>query len=437
MVFHPPLCYFNAIHRVLHFRQVQSARNRPVPLLLQGGISIVLKPGKSRKLLPLLGLMVLFAGAWPAGAAEEGKEIFTVQSRQVSDTVTLGGTVVPLRDVTLSAQMPGRVRSIAGQEGDSFKKGALLVSIEDVDLLAKRDSAVAELAKAQSMFQNNNVQMARQVYSGSPMASDNMGMGMPRMFDRAFTRPFSSMMGMDNPGLSDYAQNYSHGIQVQQAQMSMIQAQASIKEIDAKLRDARSIAPFDGLITAKRVEKGDTVQPGMPLLSFADPSRLLIKVDVPARIVTGLKKDMMVQARLDIGDALVETKVVQIYPMADPQRHTVTVKLELTDKPQGQGLLGMYAEVMIPDLTVQPRSLPTVPRSAVIWRGSLPAVLAQAEHGEPELRMVRLGGLVDKDFVSVLSGLKEGEKIVASNPASMMTGWGEKAEGGVKKHTTF
>ncbi|HIJ83483.1 MAG TPA: efflux RND transporter periplasmic adaptor subunit, partial [Magnetococcales bacterium] len=391
--------------------------------------------GNPSKILPLMGLMIFFAGVCPARsvAAEEAKDVFTVQSREVSDTVTLGGTVVPFRDVTLSAQIPGRIRSISGTEGDAFNKGVVLVSIEESDLLAKRDSAQAELAKAQSMFQNNNVQFNRQVYSGSPMASDNMGMGMPRMFDRAFTRPFSSMMGMDNPGLSDYAQNYAHGVQVQQAHMSIIQAQSAIKEINAKLRDARSIAPFNGIITVKHVEKGDTVQPGMPLVSFADPSRLRIKVDVPARIVAGIKKDMVIQARLDINDAMVETKVVQIYPMADPQRHTVTVKLELTEKPSGHGLLGMYAEVMIPDHTSQAKSLPTVPRAAVIWRGSLPAVLALVENGSPELRMVRLGGFVDKDFVSVLSGLKDGEKIVANNPAALMTGWGERAENGIKQ----
>jgi len=395
--------------------------------------------GNPRKLLPLLGMMAFFAGVLPGNvrAAEAEQQTYTVQSKEVSDTVTLGGTVVPFRDVTLSAQIPGRVRTIAGSEGDSFKKGTVLVSIEDTDLLAKRESARAELAKAQSMFQNNNIQFARQIHSGSPMASDNMGMGMPRMFDRTFTRPFSSMVGMDNPGLSDYAQNYAHGIQVQQAHMSIIQAQSAIKELDAKLRDARSVAPFNGIITVKHIEKGDTVQPGMPLISFADPSRLRIKVDVPARIVAGLKKDMIIQARLDINDTMVTTKVVQIYPMADPQRHTVTVKLELNEKPEGHGLLGMYAEVMIPDHTSQAKSLPTVPRSAVIWRGSLPAVLALVENGEPELRMVRLGGFIDNELVSVLSGLKVGDRIVANNPAAKMTGWGDRAESGIKQHTTF
>ncbi|MBF0133734.1 MAG: efflux RND transporter periplasmic adaptor subunit [Magnetococcales bacterium] len=395
--------------------------------------------GKPRKRLPFVGMMLLLAGFCASNvmAVDAAKDVYTVQSKEVSDTVTLGGTVVPFRDVTLSAQLPGRVRTIAGVEGDSFKKGTLLVAIEDSDLLAKRDSAFAELSKAQSMFRNNNVQLTRQLHSGSPMASDNMGMGMPRMFDREFTRPFSSMMGMDNPGLSDYAQNYAHGIQVQQAHMSIIQAQSAIKEIDAKLRDARSVAPFDGIITVKHVEKGDTVQPGMPLISFADPSRLRIKVDVPARIVSGIKKGMTVQAKLDVSDALVETTVVQIYPMADPQRHTVTIKLELANPPKGIALLGMYAEALIPDLTSQTKSLPTIPRAAVIWRGSLPAVLAIVENGEPELRMVRLGGLVGKDYVTVLSGLRDGEAVVANNPASMITGWGNQAEGSVKELTTF
>ena len=56
-------------------------------------------------------------------------EIFVVQASSRQPTVVIGGTVVPYKEVTLAAQVPGRVKFIAGIEGDAFSKDAVLVEI--------------------------------------------------------------------------------------------------------------------------------------------------------------------------------------------------------------------------------------------------------------------------------------------------------------------
>lgn len=353
-----------------------------------------------------------------------GSNIVTVETSRIGSSTTLGGTVVPFKEVAFSAQMPGRVVFIAGREGDWFKEGKTLVALDNDDLLAQQRSAQAALAQAHANWRNSRVQYTRQVYSGSNMGSDNTGMGMPRMFDKMFTRPMTDMIGMDSPELTRRAQIYNQGTQIDQARFGLDQAKAKLQELEAKLRDTRSVAPFSGVIVAKHIEIGDTVQPGMPLLSFADTRHLQIKVDIPARLMPGIKKGMIIPAKLDVGNARVDTRVAQIYPMADPQRHTVTVKLDIAkDAPGGPG---MYAEVMVPDITTPVKDLPTIPRESVIWRGSLPAVLVAGEGGkEPELRMIRLGGFVDERLVSVLSGLQAGERILSTPPQGVATGWKE------------
>ncbi|MBF0455139.1 MAG: efflux RND transporter periplasmic adaptor subunit [Magnetococcales bacterium] len=353
--------------------------------------------------------------------AADGQQVLVVKSSPVGASTTLGGTVVPFREVAFSAQMPGRIEHISGVEGDWFRRGTTLVALNSENLLAKRQAAQANLSKARAAYRNARVQYTRQVYSGSQMASDNMGMDMPRLFDRVFTRPAADMAGVDNPELTRRAQIYAQGTQIDQAKYGMIQAQAQLRELDASLRDTRSIAPFSGVIVAKHIEVGDTVQPGMPLLSFADTRHLQIKVEIPARLMPGVKKGMILSAKLDVGKARVDTRVAQIFPMADPQRHTVTVKLDL---PKGSpGGPGMYAEVMIPDITSPEKNLPTIPKSAVIWRGSLPAVTVVVGEGRTEQRLVRLGGLVGEDLISILSGLRVGEKILAVGASHTTSTW--------------
>jgi hypothetical protein len=84
----------------------------------------------------------------------------------------------------------------------------------------------------------------------------------------------------------------------------------------------------------------------------------------------------------------------------------------------------MYAEVMLPDVSVQVGEVPVIPDSAVLWRGSLPAVYVATDDERTELRLIRLGDYVSAHQVAVLSGLKVGERIYAAPPTSgASTGW--------------
>jgi multidrug efflux pump subunit AcrA (membrane-fusion protein) len=129
---------------------------------------------------------------------------------------------------------------------------------------------------------------------------------------------------------------------------------------------------------------------------------------------------MIVPAKLDVGNTRLNARVAQIYPMADTQRHTVTVKLDL---PQGSPAgPGMYSEVQIPDIASSNNVLPAVPLSAVVWRGNLPAVFVVGSDNKSELRMVRVGERVGNSY-TILSGLNIGERILAA-PTPGAGGWG-------------
>ena len=343
-------------------------------------------------------------------AQSKSDTVITVPGVPVGATVSLGGTVVPIKEVTFSAQIPGRIESIAGEEGDLFEEAAELIAINTDDLLAKRRAAWANLANAEAALRNAGVQYSREwisPYGGEQ--NDAMG-GLGSMM-KSFTNPMQGMMGSgSSPGYDRYAQRYQYGTQVEQARSRLAAARASIEEIDTKIRDAKSVAPFKGVITKKLVEVGDPVQPGQPMLEFADMSQLQIKVEIPARLMPGVKKGMVFPARLDVGDVDIQARVVQIFPIADPDRHTVTVKLELP--PGAPGGAGMYAEVLITDINAKVRELPVVPKKSLVWRGSLPGVYVMNEQNKRELRLVRTGDEVGLDGISILSGLRIGERVI-------------------------
>jgi len=358
----------------------------------------------------------------PNTARYNQSQIISVMTAPTGSSVVLGGTVVPLREVTLSAQIPGRIDYLAGVEGEFFQAGEVVVAIDDDDLLAKRQQALANINAQSQAFQNSRVQYSKEFWAPRSRDVGRMpGMGLPSMFDMFFTRPMGSSMGYGNPLLERQADLFAQGTNVGQARSQHISALSQLQQVDAMLRDSRAVVPFDAIIVKKLVEVGQTVQPGQPLLKLADSQTLQLKVEVPVRLVSALRKDMIVPVILDVGSERIQARVAQIYPVADNNRHTVTVKFDLPDGVPGGP--GMYAEVMVPDPSVAVQNLPVIPNSAVIWRGSLPAVFVVNHENKKELRLVRLGEAIDSWTVAVLSGLTPGERIYSQPSPSMASGW--------------
>lgn len=380
----------------------------------------------------LLGLIVAMSAITPV-SAQTMEDIYVVKQAEGLPTVSVGGTVVPYKEVTLAAQLPGRVKYLAGIEGDAFEDGELLVSIDASELEAKRHALLAQLATADAQIRNAGVQYGRELRS--PRARNAPGgMGVPNLFDQFFTRPMEDFVGERDQDAELSADLFASGTQFQEARNAMMRLQAELRALDAKLRDARSIAPFDGMIVSKFIEVGDTVQPGQPLLAFADVEYLQVEVNVPARLRPGLREGAMLRAELDVpararrnadpdddpGD--VPVRIAQVYPMADPERHTVKVKFDL---PKGVSEPGMYAKVLVPDFNAPARVNPVVPRTAIRYNGSLPGVYVLDEDGNPQLRLIRVGEPTPRGGVTVLSGLRAGERILANPGPGIATGWSQ------------
>ncbi len=350
-------------------------------------------------------------------------EIVTVNSSQSSSQTVLGSTVVPYKEITVTAQMPGKITALMGDVGSKFKKGDVLVKTDDAQLLAKRNTLWTQVTSAQAALKNSQAQYRREMVSPRSKDISGMpGMGMPSMMDIYFTRPMYGMMGETNTGYNRYSDLLSRATGVSQAESQVMMVWSQLNELNTKIKDTISIAPFEGIIMAKMVEEGDAVQPGQPLMKYGFVKYLRLKADVPSMLVTSLRQGMSVPVR--IGNiSSTKAKISQIYPVADPSRHTVVVKFDLP-----VGVLaspGMYAEIHLPDSSPSGNMVITIPKTALIEGRSLPTVLVADESKQTSsLRLIRTGAEQgDGTTVSVVSGLKAGERIINNPPTGVSSGW--------------
>ncbi|RUM82446.1 MAG: efflux RND transporter periplasmic adaptor subunit [Candidatus Thioglobus sp.] len=342
--------------------------------------------------------------------------IQTVSGMSLDKRALLGGVVVSSAQVTLSAQVSGDVLSVNGKEGDMFKQGSVLLTLEQESIQAQRDSAFAEISSANESLRNAGVQYSQSIVS--PNSGGMLG-GVPGMFSM-FTDPMLKMSGQGNPEFDKFANRTSRYTNYQQAKNKLKQAESKLRQVEERLKDANIIAPFDGVIVVKNINKGDIVQPGQVLMKFANIKDLQVQVNIPSRLVSSLKLNKKYRIKLDIANVVVDAALSQIYPIADNAKHSVKVKFDLPENVPV--LAGAYAEVEIFE-TDSGVLTPVVPESAIMWRSSLPSVFViNTKTNQTELRFVRLGEQVGKSKKSVLSGLKIGEKIVTNPNILMVSG---------------
>ena len=368
----------------------------------------------------LCGLLAIFISSnVDASKQVSGLSIVSVKAQVIPALQLLvGGTVIAHKSVILSAQLPGRIVNISGEEGDHFKKGDLLVKINDNELLAKRRTAIAQLASASSAVHNASVQFSRQIISPSTSNKAPGGMGMPGMFDQIITNPMADMMGTRDYGIERRADITATRFQLDQAYNALEQTRAQIQQIDTKLRDTQSIAPFTGTIVKKNVEIGDTVQPAQTLLIYEDLNTLQIISDIPNRLIHNLYTGQSVEAKIDTYNQPVNVRVVKIFPTSDPLKHTTRVKFAV---PANEHISsGNYAEVKIPLSNKITKKQLLVPATAVITRGGLPSVFVINKDKKVELHLVRIGDSLPSGDVVILYGVNEGQKIL-DKPASYVT----------------
>ena len=177
-------------------------------------------------------------------------------------------------------------------------------------------------------------------------------------------------------------------------------------------RTLRVDAPIDGIVVEKNVVQGQMVEAGMKLYRLADLGIVWVQSQIYEQDLALLKLGQEAEVSLSyLPDRKFRGRVTYIYPTVDEKTRTAQVRMEFHNpgfflKP------GMFATVEL-RAELKPAAL-LVPDSAVLRSGETNTVFVALDGGHFEPREVRLGPRADNDSYEVLSGLKEGERVVTS-----------------------
>ncbi|KRA81813.1 hypothetical protein ASD78_00610 [Lysobacter sp. Root667] len=180
-------------------------------------------------------------------------------------------------------------------------------------------------------------------------------------------------------------------------------------------------APFAGIVAARRVEPGEAIAPGQPLMSMYAPGALRIEVQIPQSEAEAIRAAAHAWIVLSDGRRI-DAAGLTVFPAADAATHSVGVRVMLPDM-KNAPQPGTTAKVVFP--IAAGTQAPRIPASAVVQRGEVSGVYVVVE-GRVVLRQVRIGQRIG-DGVEILAGLKPGERI-ALDPVAAMQALAEQRE---------
>lgn len=358
-----------------------------------------MKQRKRRRWPWLLGVLVLLCGGGVTFAATRAKgepidekRVIVAERRELAIEIVEVGRVEPERQVELKSKVPGVVKEVRVEEGDAVEAGALLLRLDAVD--AQRDVArtATEVSRAKSGLAFAEARAKR--------AEEGSRLGVTSQIDREAARS-----------------------EAEEKRWALQASRVALSASRDRLSYTRLHAPIAGTVIHRGIDAGETVTPGVeatadgkPLLTIADLSRLLVKVDLNQIDVARVKLGQAVRVHVDaLPDKSYSAKVTRIAPasLRRPGKDVDVFPIEalLTDA-DGRIKPGMTAEVKI-DVEKKRETL-ALPIEAVRkneGKTLVTRVIEGAKGRSREEVEVVLGSRNDRD-VEVVSGIAPGDRIL-------------------------
>jgi RND family efflux transporter MFP subunit len=317
--------------------------------------------------------------------------VIVAQKTTIPDWLEAIGTVQAAQKTVVASQATGNIVEIRAREGDRVASGQILAVIDDTQPRAMVAQATAAVAAAQNEVSvaDSNFSLAEATLKRYQQLYDKKSVS-PQEFDEIKTR---------------YA---SAGARRDLARAEQERANAALAQAQTSLGYTRVRAPFAGVVTQKLTDVGTLATPGMPIFTVEDTRRYRLEAAVDENDIGLVHAGAQVPIAIDSLDGSpLSGKVVQVFPAADPSSRSFVVKIELPSDARLRA--GLFGRVRF--LRGQRAAL-LIPRSSAFQRGQLEGVYVVDRDGIATLRYVTLGAAVNSQ-IEVLSGLQEGEKLVA------------------------
>ena len=290
-------------------------------------------------------------------------KIAVAQKRSIIFFSEIPAIVISKNSVTISSKLMGYVKGLKVDVGDKVKKGEILLKIDSRSVREKIKQVRANFENAKF-----NYTRIKKLYKEGAVS------------EKTFVA----------------------------AKSAFEQAKAALKDVKTLLSYSVVRSPINGYVSRRFVQNGDMAAPSQPLLVVEGSNFYQVQTNIPNSLFDNFLKMKKVPVKIEGKEIYGNPEYIQ--KSEDPISHTHLVKIIIPKLAFVHP--GEFAKVLIAN---KPIEAVTIPKNAVIKRGGIEGVFVLDKNNIAHFRMLRLGEMVNRRYI-VLSGLKQGERIVINPP---------------------
>ncbi len=350
-----------------------------------------------------LGVVIALEGCKRGGGGGEGKgqgsarrgrgggkgeggpafpvDVYPVEKKKIQYTISAPGTLDAFERVQVTARVAGGVDKVAFVEGQTVKKGDVLVVIDSARYRVAVNGASAAVEKAKANQADAEAMVQRREAAQA-----------------------------DHPGLIPGEEIATLKTKVLTAKADRDVAIEGLRSAQLNLEDSSVKAPMDGVIQTRTVETGQYVNAGYVMATLLRSDPMLLRFQVAPLEAPRIKPGMEAEFRLRETLRIFSAKITLVAAAADPQTRLVPVTAEVQKTEHEYWLRpGSFCDVTI--RVGGAREVVAIPRLAV--RPSEKGFLAYVADGEvAKERVLTLGMNTADGWVEVREGLSAGDRLV-------------------------
>jgi len=306
-------------------------------------------------------------------------KVFTAVGYGAENSVSFPGKIKAASDVNLSFRIGGPIKKIYAEVGDFVKKGDVIAEIDS------RDYAV-QLSATQAEYNQIKAEAERVI----------------ALYEKKGVTP------------NDY----------DKAEYGLQQITAKLDAHRNALADTKLRAQFDGYVQKRFFDSGETVGPGMPVVSMVSTTHPEVEIFIPSSDFIRRSDFVGYECSVDILPGIsFPLELIGIAKKANLNQ-LYAMRLRLAGNAVPVPSPGMSATVTI-SLKPTNSELVTVPLSAVFEDGNISSVwVFNRDSQTVERREIKVGEIHLDGMVVITSGLKEGEIVVSAGVSVLKEGQG-------------
>ena len=321
-------------------------------------------------------------------------DVVSVQDAPPTQSLMLPGDTRAWYETTIYARVNGYVAKWFSDIGDTVQKGQILATIETPELDDELAAAKAKLkaAEAEVRVQQSNAAFAKTTY------------------DRWWNSPKGVVSDQER---DEKKAEYDSGVAHEAAAESQVSlAQADIDSLTALAQFKQVTAPFDGVVTARRIDIGGLVTAGSTssttsLYTVAQSSKIRVFVEVPESASVQMVEGTPAQIAADeLPGKVFHGTVTRSSRAIDTISKTLKVEVDIPN-PDQVLLPGIYVHV---SFQLKQSGLLEIPASAVVFRSAGPQVATVDEQGKVTFHNITIAN-DQGDVVEIGAGISAGQDV--------------------------